>query len=361
MKKHDLRLTLLVLNLALLFANCVKEFNYVPPNTGRDQLVVSGLFTNDSVRQIVRLSLANDYEYQTFRNVRNAVVKLKDDAGHEWRYNTYEYFSDVVDQYYYYLDGVQGVPGHAYSLDIVLETGEHYTTEPQVMPEPIVFNAVKVVGEKVERIVSSTGTIVYDRFAAVYAQGNAPLQPKDRFGRFDMHGVYIFEESPPLDPFDPQRQCFVKSDFNTQNISLIDFTDRQPGADFELRIGQKPIDGTFRRKFCFNVNLLAISRQAHQYWTQISKLIQPTGTIIDPPPGLAIGNVWRDGDPLKPAIGFFEVASVDTHRAFVVNGALGYDFATTDNICSFGDQRSICRDCLKLGANASLTVPWYWE
>jgi Domain of unknown function (DUF4249) len=196
------------IRLTLFFANCVKEFTYAPPDTKRDKLVVSGLFTNQNDRQIVRLSLANDYEYQKFRNVRYATVTIKDDLGNAWEMNKFEYFSDVVDQYYYYLDSMPGVPGHAYSLDIVLETGEHYTTEPQLMPEPIVFDSVRAKGEVIQRV-QANGQLVNERVAGLYANGKAPQQPKGQYGRFDITSVYIFEESRPLDPFDIQNQCFV--------------------------------------------------------------------------------------------------------------------------------------------------------
>jgi hypothetical protein len=136
---------------------------------------------------------------------------------------------------------------------------------------------------------------------------------------------------------------------------------RTPLAPYEVKIGQKTIDGTFRIKTCFNATLLTISKQAYDFWEQTAQLIAPTGTILDPPPGITKGNVWLDGDPAKPAIGFFEVASVDVRRKFLNNGQLGYDFFAATDFCSDGDTRSVCRDCRKLGDYASYAKPWYWQ
>ena len=362
MKNIRILPALLLLNMALLLANCIQEINFQEPEANKDELVISGNITNLGGKQILKLTRPGDYNKQYFDPVKEAVIILTDDMGNSWQYLEY----DRPDtSHFYFLNNFMGVPGRSYALGVSLPNGQHFLCPAQQMPNPLPLDSMWMVGEQVP-LVRSNGSVVQEPHAVMYAAAKRPLQGKAPFVRWDADAVFIFNEIIKIyDPFATQHQCFITSYFNGQNLQLYDFNDLQAGGSIEKYIGKKYIDNAFDHRICFNLYQLTISEEAYRYWQKVAQTLAANGTIFDAPPGPIRGNLLQDGDPSKPALGFFEVAGADIRREFLQSGALGLEFSYLNNYCEYDWSRwppvnhKECDNCLIL-PNSTLEIPEYW-
>jgi hypothetical protein len=342
-----LRNTLILLNIMLLFANCIQEVEFQQDAINASELVVSGRITNLDEPQTIRLLRPGDYTMQVFEPVRGATISLFDGD------TTYFYVEMGFERPIYVLN-YKGVPGKTYTLRIALPEGVVYQSQPQTMPEPIAIDEVELKGENIEFQRAEGGTF-FEPHGTVHIKMTTP--PKG-YLRWDVFRVYIFNES----VFDPdQKQCFITSYFNAQNAPLLDLSELQPGTLVEQKIGQARIDYSFEHRQCFNVYQLSTTREAFEYWENVNSLLGLNGTIFDTPPAIVPGNIFVNGDTrLKSALGFFEVCSADLERKYLMNGELGPEFRYINQYC-LGSNRIECMDCLTLGPSSSYEKPWYWQ
>ena len=356
---------LYTLIIALSLANCVQEIDFSKDNADAETLVVSGAFTDGAGPHTLQLSRTGNVEKQVFQPVPGAQVTLSDDQGNHHLY------AEIIPGHdslrYYQLSQVQGVPGRAYSLEIRLPDGQIYRTQPEIMPTRAPIDSAEVRGEWFVST-NSNGTIVREPFAYVYAHATAPDQAAGRYLRWEGDAVYIFDEVQKIyNPFATQHQCFISSGtISAQIVPLAKLEDYAAGTPIRLNIGKRRIDNAFESRICFNVYQHSISRAAYEYWQKISELIAPTGTIFDPPPARAIGNVANETHPEHPALGYFEIAAVDTARGFTRNGLLGKEFLLSSIYCDYDwsnwppVNHPECDDCLKL-ANSTYQQPEWWQ
>jgi hypothetical protein len=352
-----LRKGLILLNIILLFANCVKEVDFKQEVVNEDDLVVSGRFTNLDEPQTLRLMRPDDYTRQAFEPVRGARVSLSDGT------NEYLYVETSGDRPVYVLNH-KGEPGKTYTLRIQLQDGTVYQSQPQTMPQPIALDAISMKGEKIEFQSAEGGTFT-ERHGAINIRLTTP--PKG-YLRWDAHRVYLFTEiEKTYEIFPNQKQCFITDYFNTQNIPQLDLSTLQPGTVVEQKIGSRRIDYTFEERQCFNIYQLSTTREAFEYFDKVNRLLGLNGTIFDIPPAVVPGNIFINGDTgQKLALGFFEVCSADVKRQYLVNGDLGDEFRFDNVFCILDWNRwppvnhPECDNCLLLGSS-SLEKPSYWQ
>ncbi|MBP6826191.1 MAG: DUF4249 domain-containing protein [Saprospiraceae bacterium] len=363
--KNKLISLLYTLVIVLVLANCVRETDFFQSNTDQDVLVVSGAFTEGSGPHIVRLTRPGDSNKQAFESVGGAQITLSDDAGNQFGYQ--ETFAPDGKTLDYRLYNIQGVPGRIYSIEIRLANGEVYRSRPEKMPQPVPLDSVQVRGEF---FVSNdaNGAISSEPRAYAYAYTTAPDQVAGRYVRWDADAVYIFNELPKIyDPFGVQHQCFITNRISDQNISLVDLSIYQPGTPVFEKVGKRKIDFAFESSICFSVYQHTITRDAFEYWQKISQLISPTGTIFDKPLSRVYGNVENVNDPGNPALGYFEISTIDTARVYTRNGLLGDDFLLQDfPHCNYDFSvwppvnHIECHDCLTI-PSSSLQKPDWWQ
>ena len=356
---------LYTLVIALSLANCVREIDFSKDNADAETLVVSGAFTDGPGPHILKLTRPGDVQKQVFLPVTGAQVTLSDDQGNHYLYE--EVISTDDSLRYYQLSQVQGVPGHAYSLEIRLADGQVYRTPPEVMPARVPIDSAEVRGEWFVST-NSNGTIVREPFAYVYAHAQAPDQPTGRYLRWDGDAVYIFNEIlKSYSPFPVQNQCFISGPMSDQIVAVTSLGDYQAGAAIREVVGKRRIDYTFEHRICFSVYQHSINRAAYDYWQKIGQLITPSGTIFDVPPARAIGNVANETHPDHPALGYFELSAVDTTRVYTRNGLLGQEFLVNDNpYCQYDwmnwppVNHKECDNCLLL-KGSTYKQPEWWQ
>ncbi|MCE7064997.1 DUF4249 domain-containing protein [Dyadobacter sp. CY326] len=70
----------------------------------------------------------------------------------------------------------------------------------------------------------------------------------------------------------------------------------------------------FYIKYSILVKQYGLSRQAFEYWTDLSKTTQGTGSLFDPQPSQVTGNIKNTGNPKDRVFGYFSASTEATKR-----------------------------------------------
>ncbi len=353
----------------LLFANCVQDISFGNSDGNQTELVISGTFSNGLGPHIIRLTTPNNYGLQFYSPVTGAVITLSDDQNNHWTYQ--EVTPTDNTPVYYQLTGVKGQIGNTYSLEVRLQNGDIYRASPQVLPEPIPIDSVRVRGQFLTTV-TSDGIAIREPFGYAYAYAKRPAVVNDRYLRWDGDVNHIFIEVDkllyPPSPFPPaQHLCFFSNRISDQNIAIADPSQFQAGAEMEGTVGKRRFDRAFEFRIAFSVYQYTINKPTYEYWSKVRQLLTADGTIFDAPPAKIAGNLVNTMDADRPALGWFEVASSDTLRYFTQGDALGPDFTlSVRTYCQYDFDKyppvnyPECDDCLIL-PGATYTAPTWWR
>lgn len=357
---HLLRIFTGLLGL-LMVLGCIREISFEAPEADSDALVVSGSFTNLSGPHVLRLLHPGDFETREFSAVVGAQVHLVDET--EGR--SYPFAERFVPAHRYQLDSVSGIPGHIYHLEIRLNTGQAYRSSSDRMPEPIPADSL-LFDDRWVQLPNAEGRLVQTPEAFLRIYSHLPAQiPADVCLRWDSDLTFLFQELQLPGPFAPAaRQCFINSTNSSQQLlEILDPGDYQGGAAISAEIGRVRINHIFESRVAFVGRQRVISREAYEYWTKVKSVVEPQGTIFDPPPARIAGNVWQTQNPGQRALGLFEIAAVDTLIRFANKGSLSLDIRSyVAPYCNTTQStiKSECFNCLTF-PNSTLLKPEWWR
>lgn len=345
----------------LLVVGCIREISFEAPEADSDELVVSGSFTNLSGPHVLRLFNPADFESRNFSAVVGAQVVLIDETAGL----SHPYSELFVPAHRYQLDSLSGVPGHVYHLEIRLPTGLEYRSSADRMPEPIPADSL-LFDDRWVLLPNADGRLVQTPEAFLRLYSHLPPQlPPDVCVRWDSDFTYLFQEVQLPGPFAPAaRQCFINNSNSSQQLlEILDPADYQGGAAVSAEVGRVRINHIFENRVAFIGRQRAITRDAYNYWKKVKSVVEPQGTIFDPPPARIPGNVWQTRDPKLRALGLFEVAAVDTLIRFANKASLSLDIrsyvAPFCNNSGPTGVRNECFNCLVF-PNSTLVKPLWW-
>lgn len=75
-------------------------------------------------------------------------------------------------------------------------------------------------------------------------------------------------------------------------------------------------------RYSILVKQYGLSRPAFEYWTDLSKSTQLTGSLFDPQPGTVTGNIRNTSDPRELVFGYFS-ASTEESKRIIITPELG--------------------------------------
>lgn len=344
----------------LIFSTCIREIDLKTETGDLTTLVVEGDFTNSTGTHRVVLTHPNQYGISAFERVAGAKIWLSDDAG-----NRVEYFekSDSTGVFYELAAGAMAAQiGRGYQISIELPDGKKYQSALQKLPEVTRVDSVWLEG-RLEKRVSSEDVVVEEKMIVVQLQTLLPDASGETFLRWGADCVYLFPELQrpgTLPP--PSKTCYVWDYFNRQRAPIQQVAGSGQRKVFQ-EIGTRPNDYAFDFQAYFTIVQRTISPQAYQFFKNVQQVSNPAGTIFDPPPGAILGNLTNVADPNDRALGFFEVAAVDTFRLKVQKGQLppGYQPQIHCEESDFWWNRDAeCFDCLRL-ENSTLRKPHFWK
>lgn len=140
-------------------------------------------------------------------------------------------------------------------------------------------------------------------------------------------------------------------------------------------------------KYSIQVKQYGLSKEAFEYWTDLAKTTQGTGSLFDPLPSQVTGNIKNTADPKELVFGFFNAVVEQKKRIFISPRLGRLPFCKVDTIpveclprretdCAYETaglliyyadprQQSVlvtdadCADCRLHGG--TLTKPWFWD
>ncbi len=85
-------------------------------------------------------------------------------------------------------------------------------------------------------------------------------------------------------------------------------------------------------KYSLLVRQYGLTREAFEYWTELSKTTQGTGSLFDPQPSQVTGNIRNVDDPKELVFGYFAAATEITKRIFVTPRLGNYSYCVPDTL-----------------------------
>ncbi len=325
--------------LSSFLLSCVEELDPVNGDTNDSRIFVEGYITTQPGPHTITISRTAPYG-SVFNagidRVKNAKVSLRDDLGNYFimmennggKYRTSENFSASI--------------GRSYALLIETLEGEDIQSLPQFVIESPDIDDVflryrKDLTEDPDQF--NTGVEVYVKFNdfpdernfylwratngvhpwiaspelfAVYT-ANSPAPPPCPPGSFDkLCWRYETNYEDFVEPITclqinrTHNSFFLGSDFNLEGTETI-----QQAAYIED-------DGLrFQFRYRFILNHMAISAEAHGYYSSLESLQEIEGDIFDPPPIEIRGNLVDIKNPENKVIGFFGAYDTKTEEIYI--------------------------------------------
>jgi hypothetical protein len=348
-----------VLGLVGVFAfSCIEE---IAVFKGSDPtLVVFGEITNGQGPHIIQLSYSKEYNQRpSYEKVDGASVVIVDDLGNQ------EELTYTRDGAYETSPDFFGVAGRAYHVEIELESGGKYNSNPEVLPAVPFIDAITVkkedtqVGFYIDFVDNAEEENYYRwRYNGTYevmapeayelskTNQNVPSNPRC----YDWGG-------PPPRARDVW-QCWVKEfDSEYLRIDTDEFYNGRAIDDF--KVFSKDIDRKFDRGYVAIIRQFSISKEAYKYWNAIKDQIGNNGTIFETSNYQIRGNIVSQDNPKALVLGYFGAASVAEQSIFV-GEFMGSAEPLTCEPNNSGCLPQRCLDCRKYAANSTNQKPDYW-
>lgn len=117
------RTLLKILSLLIVLTSCLNDEKFPESVPNANKLVIEALVTNESGKQVVKVSRTVSVEDSvTFKAVENAVVHLMDD---NFQFEELKQVSPGV----YETDSIKGIPGRSYTLEVTVNDTLYSATE----------------------------------------------------------------------------------------------------------------------------------------------------------------------------------------------------------------------------------------
>jgi len=308
---------LMLLSMAVLLSNCEERFT---PNLDagyKNLLVVEGSITNLPGPYTVKLSsstLPNDNRYVPLSgyrviisdNMGNAEVLTESDAG---VYKTSP-------------DGIQGIIGRGYKIDITATNGKTYASGFEKLPQPVVIDSVytKIEYSKDDRFPTDVAGYRFYLDTKLAAKDSSYLL-WDLTATYKYKSDYIIRwiydgELRPWTNSDSLRTCYQTKDilelfvYSTQHLTVPKL------KGFPLHY--VPVS---KRDLSIRYSLLTsqytMSKEAYVYWNAVREQHATQDELYSRQPYQLQGNIFNAENPDENVLGYFLVAGEDEKRIFV--------------------------------------------
>ena len=295
---------------------CVEE--YIPEiDNYENLLVVDGMITSGEGPYEIKLSRSAGLQNPEVTPVENAIVILRDDHANSEKLTETEagVYSTIV-------EGIKGIPGYLYQLEIQTAEGETYLSDFEMMREPVGIEQVTTAieyhpGEEYAHEIAGLRFYIDTHKASDSAVFLMWSLTETYEYKSDFKIRYYWEGE--LKPF--PRPDSLQTCWKTQRIPFI-FTSRTDGLS-EPVIRQFPLHyvNTDTRKLYLKYSLLvkqyAMNKEAWSFWNEVRKQNETQGGLFDLQPYQIVGNMKNTNNPNEPVLGQFTVAGVFEHRIFV--------------------------------------------
>lgn len=313
--KH-MRGVLLIL-LTILITKCVSIIEFDGTNDER-QLVIYGKLTNSQPYDQAITVQWSDLNTTAGLSVTSATVVVEDDND-----QVYPYAYSFEEKKYLPVTPLVGVPGTAYRARVTMND-ETYLSSFQRMPTAGAQDSSYFEFDRVP-VISDIGVEFQRYILKVFTDSKLDPSEDPIFMKWDIEQVYIQQEmSLPASsfPFYSPRNCYVYDEYLSPEVLLFDGDLVNTTTIEKQQTAEVPLDNSFQRLRGYGVIQSSFSREALEYWQRVNDVSNRVGSIFEIPPAPIPGNFSSVLDPDVKALGFFEVAKMDTSGTFVTEGDL---------------------------------------
>lgn len=311
--------------------SCVDIIDFQNDNTG-GQLTIYGQINDSGLHnQYIRITEATSSRNPE-KIVNDAIVQVNDDQG-----CTFLYRYDTLERYYVPDEPFFGVPGVTYQLLVEVDNKVYQSTQ-QKMPLARGIDTTYFQIREVP-VLSRTGGESRALFMQAITDTEIPATEDPLFIRWDILQVWvqrgIILPSSNFPGWSPVN-CFVEDPFIGDQIVMYDGREVGPGRLQGQFMAETQLDDSFNTLRGFGIVHQSITEEAFEYWQKINELSNRVGSIFETPPAAVPGNITNIDDPDDYALGFFEVAQVDTTGTYVTPDDLGVFIGEGGNFVDCG-------------------------
>lgn len=336
--------------------NCVSPYDYEPKEFGSFLVVSGGINQLDKVNRI-RLTWSTPYQTNSnARAIEGAAIILVNSKN-----ESEPFYYEGEGWYAHYGTQVQVIVGESYHIEIEL-LGDHYRTDNQKVPEPIVADSISYrAGYK--DFINNNGNAITNEIIEVFI--NTPINAGNEtsYLRWKVDESWSLAER-SCNPIAIPKVCYVESPLSIDQIFIYS-TENISGSYLpEKLVAEKinPRSIEFLSRHYFSVHQLSIDKQTYEYWDKVVQLANPNGDIFDLPPAPLQGNVYNVDNKNEKVLGYFEIAGKSTVRRLLYKDDIKPLRVRDKNyLCSYwGGYAAECCNCLLL-EDSSLERPEYWD
>ena len=307
---------LILMILGILGQSCTEPFPIKTRNF-ESILVVQATLTDENIQHQVLLSRSYELEGGGPKFESNAQVTVRDDAQ-----NTYN-FQESLPGTYISTQAFAAQPGRTYRLFVNTADGHSYSSTgeqlPQSVPIDTLYAEKKTNVDNVEGVgffVDSqdpTGKSKYYRYT--YEETYKVIAPY-----WTSQELIIVSDNPPELEL-VRRETEARNCYKTQvstNIVLANTSGYAQNRIVHFPVRFIPSDDyMLRNRYSILVKQYTQSVEAHNYLKTLAEFSGSESPFTENQPGFIDGNITSDQDMNEKVIGFFEISSLSTKRAFI--------------------------------------------
>lgn len=209
--------------------------------------------------------------------------------------------------------------GKSYRLKVSTFDGRLLISTPEMIlstPEPGLIEASLF---KKDRL-NDEGQIVQDDFLAFTIETPIRNSSDGKAARYlwTLEQTYQITDSPNRS-LENGKKCYITQGIDVSSINVLDGNQYAGTETVSALIYETPVNYYFAEGYYLTVVQQSLSAGAHQYWDQVSQVINRTGNMFEAPAGTIRSNFLNemDGKPSSNVFGYFYATQTDTARLYV--------------------------------------------
>lgn len=318
---------ILLSSLFLLLVACTEPFP-IETIEFENILVVESSITNEMKRQVVKLSRTirlTDFGQAT---EDNANVKVEGSDG-----NVFDFSQDSEMGYYLSDAAFQAVPNVSYTLKIVTQNGQSYTSttvtlSPEVAMDQVYPESVVKNGKEGVQVFVDTENLAGDAryFRYEYEETYKVRLPNPSGFTFEFFDVSDFTRTYEIELMERRLDLECYSTIKSEGILQISTSNLG-----ENRIFRHPVrfisksSAVIKERYSILVKQYVQSQEAYTFYQILKDLGNVESLLSQGQPGFVSGNIISGTGPEEKVLGFFEASSVSSQRIYFNYKDFGFE------------------------------------
>ncbi|MFV0538968.1 MAG: DUF4249 domain-containing protein [Dysgonomonas sp.] len=294
------------------FAGCIEEYHAKGVDQLSNLLVVEGTITEGITTIKLSRSVGLYDDASSSEQVRNAIVSVESDKG-----KIYSVFSATGGIYSINIDQLD--PETKYRLKIRIGDEEYESTysKPILTPDIDKIFWTKNSERKIANVcVTTRGSDDQPRYYnwSYEEIWEIKAQFYSNFIYGDKGSIIFYDEV--NGPYNLKYYCWNSNNSNKFILASSDKLSENVISEKKL-VETVPSDERFSVLYFIKVHQNMLSKEAYDYFTNLQKNIENTGSIFPPIPSEMRGNIFCTSSPDIPVIGYVEVSIVKTKETYI--------------------------------------------